>query len=99
MRQKPLSIAALVLPVLVGLTASAALLVDYLRVSPVFCSEGGGCDAVKHTVLASPFGVPMPVFGVLGFGVLGGLLLARGPRVRTLHRVVSIAAAILGVGL
>jgi protein-disulfide isomerase/uncharacterized membrane protein len=83
----------------VGITASAALLVDYLRESPVFCAEGGGCDALKHTVLARPYGIPMPFFGVLGFAVLGALCLLSGPRVRTLHRIASIAAAILGVGL
>jgi|HubBroStandDraft_2_1064218.scaffolds.fasta_scaffold94853_1 uncharacterized membrane protein len=99
MRSKLLRLVALVLPVLAGLLASAALLVDYLRPAPFFCAEGGGCDAVKHTPLASPYGVPMPAFGVLGFAVLAALLLFRGPRMRTLHRIASIAGAIVGAGL
>jgi protein-disulfide isomerase/uncharacterized membrane protein len=99
MRSKVLLASALVLPVLVGLTASAALLADYVRPAAIFCAEGGGCEAVKHTVLATPYGVPMPAFGVLGFAVLAVLILSRGPRARTLHRVVSIAGAIVGAGL
>jgi protein-disulfide isomerase len=99
MRPKVSTAALLLAPVLVGLTASAALLVDYVRSSPVFCADGGGCDAVKHTVIASPFGVPMPAFGVLGFAVLAILSLSPGPRVRTAQRIVAIAAAIVGAGL
>jgi protein-disulfide isomerase/uncharacterized membrane protein len=99
MRSKLSSAALLVVPVLLGLSASAALLVDYLHASPVFCSEAGGCEAVKHTALAWPFGVPMPAFGLFGFAVLGALVLAPGPLARTLHRLVAIAAGIVGVGL
>jgi uncharacterized membrane protein len=99
MRPKLLSAAALVGPVLAGLTASAALLVDYVRPAPIFCAEGGGCDAVKHTVFASPLGVPMPAFGALGFAVLGVLLFLPGPRVRTLHLVAALVGAVVGAGL
>jgi predicted DsbA family dithiol-disulfide isomerase/uncharacterized membrane protein len=99
MRSKLSSAALLVVPVLVGLTASAALLVDYLHPSPVFCSEAGGCEAVKHSALAWPFGVPMPAFGLLGFAVMGALVFARGPLARTLYCLVAIGAAIVGIGL
>ena len=75
------------------------LLVDYLRPAPVFCAEGGGCDAVKHTVFAAPLGVPMPAFGALGFAVLAVLLMLSGPRVRTLHLVAAVLGAIVGAGL
>src|SRR6202044_457923 len=52
------------LPVLAGLVASAMLVVDYTRPAPVFCVEGGGCDALKHTVYAAPLGIPLPIVGV-----------------------------------
>ena len=48
-------------PVLTGLVASAALAVDYGHKAPVFCSEGGGCDAVRQTVFSAVLGVPTPI--------------------------------------
>jgi uncharacterized membrane protein len=90
---------ALIGPVLVGLSASAALLVDYARTSPVFCAEGGGCEAVKHTTLASPFGLPMPLFGVAGFALLALLVLLPGHTPRALHCVAALFGASIGAGL
>jgi protein-disulfide isomerase len=90
---------ALALPVLVGLSASAALLVDYARQRPVFCAEGGGCDAVKHTPLAMPLGLPMPAFGLAGFCLLLVLALLRGHTPRALHCVASLFGASIGAGL
>jgi protein-disulfide isomerase len=46
-----------------GLLFSTMLLVDYTH-APVFCDQGGGCEAVKHSVYAKPLGVPLPVLGV-----------------------------------
>jgi uncharacterized membrane protein len=66
-----LLLAGTLLAVVAGLVASAILAVDYVRPVPVFCSEGGGCDALKHTALAMPLGVPMPFFGLLGFLAVG----------------------------
>ncbi len=99
MRSKLLAAGSLFLPTLAGLGGSTALLADSLRTSPVFCAEGGGCDAVKHTRFAVLLGVPLPVFGVLGFVLLAALSLARGPRVRLAHAVIALLAAIFGFGL
>ncbi len=90
---------ALVLPVLIGLGASAALLVDYVRVAPVFCAEGGGCEVVKRTALATPFGIPMPVFGLLGFALLAALLRGRGRAMRGLHAAAAAIGALVGMFL
>jgi protein-disulfide isomerase len=87
------------LPILVGLSASAALLVDYARLSPVFCAEGGGCEAVKHTPLASPMGVPTPVFGVVGFAVLALFALLRGHTSRALHLAAALFGVVIALGL
>jgi protein-disulfide isomerase/uncharacterized membrane protein len=76
-----------------GLAASTALLIDYLRPAPLFCGDGGGCGALKHSEWAAWFGIPTPVFGVLGFLVLGGLTLTRGEIVRFVHLVVATAGA------
>jgi predicted DsbA family dithiol-disulfide isomerase/uncharacterized membrane protein len=77
-----LRLAWILVPALVGLVASAMLLVDYVRPLPVFCEEGGGCDAVKHTSLAWVGPLPTPALGLFGFLVCAGLTLARGPLAR-----------------
>jgi uncharacterized membrane protein/predicted DsbA family dithiol-disulfide isomerase len=91
--------ALLVLPVLAGLGASAALCVDYARTAPVFCAEGGGCEAVKHTAFASLWGVPTPLFGLLGFGSLATLAVLSGPRVRGANAAVALVGAAVGAFL
>jgi len=83
----------------VGLAASTALFVDYTKPSPVFCAEGGGCDALKHTVFAHPLGLPLPIFGVAGFVVLGALAFGRGPRVRKVNLILAGAGGVFGLGL
>lgn len=87
---------ALFAPVMVALAASTMLLVDYTKPAPVFCSQMGGCEAIKQTALARPFGIPMPWFGLLGFALVVGTLLARGPRARGLHLGLAGAGAIVG---
>jgi protein-disulfide isomerase/uncharacterized membrane protein len=60
--------------VLLALAASAVLYVDYTSPAAAFCSPGSGCAVVR----ASRFGrlvvgetvIPVPVFGLLGFGLL-----------------------------
>jgi predicted DsbA family dithiol-disulfide isomerase/uncharacterized membrane protein len=94
-----IGLAASLLPVLVGLVASAMLLVDYLRPTPVFCVEGGGCDALKHTSYAMPLGVPLPLFGAAGFLAIGVASLLPGPRARLAQLALSGAASLLGLAL
>ena len=79
---------------LVGLAVSAMLLVDYVR-PPVFCAgQGSGCDVVRHSVYARPFGVPLPIPGALFFvALLGASLL--GPRERARRLLASLG--LLGV--
>jgi predicted DsbA family dithiol-disulfide isomerase/uncharacterized membrane protein len=92
-------LAASLAPVLAGLVASAALAVDYLQPRPVFCSEGGGCEALRQTVFAAPFMVPTPVVGLVGFLSLGVASLLPGRRARIaqvgLATVASLAGALL----
>jgi uncharacterized membrane protein/protein-disulfide isomerase len=94
----PVALARVVslVPVVTGLAASAALLVDYLRPAPVFCSEGGDCDAVRHTVFATPFGVPLPAVGLAGFLVLGVVALLPGRRARVAQVAVAAFGALAG---
>jgi uncharacterized membrane protein len=63
-----------------GLATSLLLLAEYTGQGASLCGEGGGCDAVRASSYAYPFGVPMPVFGVGFFVALG--LAATWPRLR-----------------
>jgi protein-disulfide isomerase len=86
-------------PALSGLVASAMLLVDYMRPTPVFCAEGGGCAALRQTALAMPLGVPLPIFGVAGFVAIAVAALLRGERARQAQVALGGVAALVGLVL
>lgn len=92
-------LAVSLVPVLAGLVASAMLAVDYLRPTPVFCVEGGGCEALKHTVYATPLGIPMPIFGIVGFLAIGVAACWPGRRARMVQMLLSVGAAMVGASL
>jgi uncharacterized membrane protein/predicted DsbA family dithiol-disulfide isomerase len=92
-------LAASLVPALAGLVASAMLLVDYVRPVPVFCAEGGGCDALKHSIFATPFGVPLPYLGVAGFLALGVASLFEGQGARWAQLALAAVAGLVGVAL
>jgi protein-disulfide isomerase len=94
-----LGLAGSIVPVLTGLVASAMLAVDYTRAAPIFCTEGGGCESLKHTAIAFPLGVPLPFFGVAGFLVLGVVSLLRGERARVAQLGLAAIAGLVGLSL
>jgi protein-disulfide isomerase len=49
---------------LVGAGISAYLLVEYGSGQSGFCATGSGCDEVRASAFAYPFGIPMPLFGL-----------------------------------
>ena len=97
-RSSWLLVASLV-PVVAALVASSMLLVDYVRPVPVFCSEGGGCDELKHTVIAMPLGIPLPFFGLMGFATLGVAALFDGERARLVQACLAGFAGLVGLSL
>jgi protein-disulfide isomerase/uncharacterized membrane protein len=82
-----------------ALAASAILLVDYLRHAPVFCDIDGGCQRVKASPFAHPFGIPMPAFGIVGLLGLGLSALVPGSRARFVQAAFAIGAAALAIQL
>jgi uncharacterized membrane protein/predicted DsbA family dithiol-disulfide isomerase len=90
---------ARLVPAVVGLCASSILAVDYLHASPVFCSEGGGCDAIRHSAFASFLGIPTPFFGLGGFLAIGVATLVSGRTARALQLGLGAIAAIAGIAL
>jgi predicted DsbA family dithiol-disulfide isomerase/uncharacterized membrane protein len=89
--------AVVLVPALAGLVASALLVVDYVRPAPVFCDPAGGCAALKQTIFASFLGVPTPVYGIVGFSLLGVLAVLRGPLVRRFFVGFGGVAALVAV--
>lgn len=73
----------------IGLAASAALLVDYLRPLPLFCSETGGCAQLRASAHSHIFGLPTPALGVAGYTLLAVLTLVRGDTSRFLQLVTA----------
>ncbi|HEY4014223.1 MAG TPA: thioredoxin domain-containing protein [Polyangiaceae bacterium] len=88
-----------IVPALCGLLASGALLVDLMRARPVFCAEGGGCDAVKQSAFSAPLGIPLPLIGTLGFIAIGVAALTPGRRARLAQLFLSGAAGLVGLAL
>lgn len=86
-------------PFAVGVAASAILFVDYVRPALIFCEEGGGCDAVKHTIFAHVAGIPTPAFGLAAFVALSIVAVLRGTRARLLLVLSAIPVAIVAAFL
>lgn len=81
----------------VGLAFSAALLVDYLH-TPVFCGgHNSGCDHVRNSVWAHPFGAPLPVPGVVFFSAVLALAAAATPFARRALALVGGVAVVAGL--
>jgi protein-disulfide isomerase len=77
---------------MLGLFASAYLLVDYVFGSGI-CLTGSGCDLVRASDFAYPLGVPTPLLG-LGYYAVAVVLLLAAPN----RRVVSVPARTVRIG-
>nr|PZN22830.1 MAG: hypothetical protein DIU78_14995 [Pseudomonadota bacterium] len=64
---------------LLGLSASAALAVEYRSLDPSFCGAESGCGALQRTDLAHLFGLglTLPDLGLLGLATVFALSLTR----------------------
>lgn len=83
---------------LIGLFASAYLLYTYVSGAPIACGSGSGCDIVRLSNWAWTFGVPRPLFGVIFYVGMFGMLVARVAtdwQARWLYRL-TMGAALLG---
>lgn len=87
------------LSLLIALCMSTALLIDYLQPLPAFCELGSACDRVRRSSFGRLGGIPVPVFGVAGFGLIFVLGLSEDPRAQRLRRALTSAAALGAVTL
>lgn len=91
-----------ILAAIFGAGVSAYLLVEYTTGQAGLCLTGSGCDEVRASDFAYPFGIPMPIFGVafylvaiwLAYRSLSGAhLLGVAPR------VLLVVVAVAGVAV
>jgi uncharacterized membrane protein len=81
---------------LTGLTIAAYLTTVYLEHLPPLCANSGGCVTVQHTSYAHPWGIPLPVLGLVGYALLFITACLPGQRARTagmLFTVLAISAS------
>ncbi len=82
----------------VGLGASLASLVDYVRIDPSFC-DASGCATVRLSAWAQPLGIPMPVFGVVFFVAMIGLSFVSRRRLRMTAAIGGAVWALTLIGV
>ncbi len=89
-----------ILGALLGVFASAYLLVDYVFGSGI-CLTGSGCDLVRASDFAYPLGIPMPLLGLVFYLLAMVMLLAAPPRRVIGLRADAMAAgwSVIGVGV
>ncbi len=88
---------ALRISVLVALATSAALLVDYTSFNPAFCSPGSGCASVRASGFGYVAGVPVPLLGLLGFGLLYVLSLSKSAGAKRWIAPTATAGGVIAV--
>jgi protein-disulfide isomerase/rhodanese-related sulfurtransferase len=81
---------------LLGLFDSIYLLWMYLSPSLPMVCLGGGCDAVRASEYAHLFGIPTPVYGVVMYAALAGLMFIETllPKARWTRRAVLAISAV-----
>ncbi len=77
---------------LTGLTIAAYLTTVYLRHVPPLCGTSGGCVTVQHSQYAHVAGIPLPVFGLIGYALLFVTACLPGQRARTAGMVFTVMA-------
>jgi len=73
----PLLNSAVFILSLAGFIMAIYVLQSFLKQSSIFCLSGGGCDAVRKSTASYPFGIPVPLFGAIGYLLLTILALFR----------------------
>ncbi len=84
---------------LAALAFSAALLTDYWRPGALVCGFESSCEDVLASRFSKVAGVPLPVFGLLGFTAIFACSLSPRPRSTQLLRLLALVAAVVGGAL
>jgi uncharacterized membrane protein len=84
---------------LTGLAIAAYLTTVYLKHVPPLCATSGGCVIVQHSQYAHLAGIPLPVFGLVGYTLLFVTACLPGQRARTAGMVFTVLAITASVVL
>lgn len=84
---------------LCGLCLSSYLAWVYLHNQAPVCTITHGCATVARSHWARPMGIPMPVFGLLGYAALFVSACTRGERARTVGMVLTVFAIVISLTL
>lgn len=77
---------------LTGLTIAAYLTTVYLQDLSPLCGRSGGCVTVQHSRYAHLLGIPMPMFGLVGYALLFITACLPGQRARAAGMVFTVVA-------
>jgi predicted DsbA family dithiol-disulfide isomerase/uncharacterized membrane protein len=94
-----IKLTALRLLALVALAASAAGLVDLLRPTPFFCGLQSSCDHVTGSSFGHLAGVPLPIVGLVAFGLFFALTLFPSSWTASLLGPMALLAGVSGLVL
>src|SRR5262249_48361429 len=82
-----------------ALGVCSAILAEYVFAGQAFCSFEGGCGEVFESAYGRPLGVPLPVYGPVGFGLVLALSLAPGRRAASVLTWLAVGAGVTGAAL
>ena len=77
-----------------GLIMGLYVLQSFLRQSTIICLNGNGCESVRNNPASWPFGIPVPIFGVIGYSLMVILTF-----LRTVKDNKSYLKGILGIAI
>lgn len=84
---------------LFALAICAGQFADQLTQAGAFCDFGDSCEQVTSSVYGKPFGIPLPVFGLAGFGSLFAFTLVPKHWALLLVKLLAVVGAVIGIGL
>lgn len=84
---------------LLGFGIAAYLTTVYLQDAPPLCGTSGGCATVQHSQYAHLAGIPLPVLGLVGYGLLFITACLPGQRARTAGMVFTVLAITASLAL
>jgi uncharacterized membrane protein len=84
---------------LTGFAIAAYLTTVYLRHLPPLCGTSGGCVTVQHSQYAHVAGMPLPVFGLVGYALLFLTACLPGQRARAAGMFFTVLAISVSVVL
>jgi uncharacterized membrane protein len=84
---------------LMGFAIAAYLTTVYLQHVPPLCGASGGCVTVQHSAYAHIAGIPLPIFGLVGYAMLFVTACLPGQRARTAGMMFTVLAISASVAL